>query len=309
MNTTPRFGLVLEVAHGTVSLATRIVAIAGAIGLAACGSTTVDGPANGSTNGVEGGAPPAGSGGILFGDAGGGPAAPSPATVAEVFGHSDTTLYRLDPDTKKVTVVGPLRGCSDGPLVDIALDKGSRMFGVSDHALYAIDKTTAACTLMRSGDYPNALSFIPAGVLDPANETLVGFVGGTYVRIDTTSGAKTEIGQLADGYESSGDIVSVIGGGTYLTVKGDECDDCLVEIDPKTGAMKKNFGSLGYSDVFGLSFWGGSAYGFTMSGQLFEVKLQGGQASTSPIAIPSGTGSVSFWGAGSTTSAPVTAIR
>ena len=42
--------------------------------------------------------------------------------VAEVFGHSGDTLYRLDPDTKEVKEVGKFDGC--GPsIVDIALDE------------------------------------------------------------------------------------------------------------------------------------------------------------------------------------------
>ena len=35
----------------------------------------------------------------------------APATGGEVFGQSDTTLYRLDPTTKEVKVVGNFDGC------------------------------------------------------------------------------------------------------------------------------------------------------------------------------------------------------
>ena len=55
--------------------------------------------------------------------------------------------------------------------------------------------------------YPNSLSFVPKGTVDPNVEALVGYNGGTYVRIDTVTGAVTSIGNLGSGYSSSGDIV------------------------------------------------------------------------------------------------------
>jgi hypothetical protein len=229
--------------------------------------------------------------------------------IAEVFGQSDSTLYRLDPSTKAVTVVGAFQGC-DGAIVDIALDRNSQMYGATDTALYLIDRTNAHCTRLRTGEeYPNSLSFVPAGTLDPARETLVGYVDAAYYRIDTATGIKAQVGALPDGYSSSGDIVSVAGGGTYLTVKGPSCEDCLVEIDPRTGSMRRNFGPLGYADVFGLTFWGGSAFGFTMGGQLFEVRFDANHLTTQLIPIPKGPGELSFWGAGSTTAAPLAPIR
>lgn len=223
--------------------------------------------------------------------------------VDEVFGHSASTLYRLDPVTKAVTEIGQFDGCFN--VIDIALDKDSNLFGTTADALYRIDKTTAVCTLISGGTFPNSLSFIPAGFLDPTQEALVGYQGATYVRIDPTTGAKTNIGSLTEpGLTSSGDIVSVKGGATYLTVTGGPCDtDCLVEINPQTGVLLKNWGQLGYNSAYGIAFWAGSVYGFTDSGQLFEVTFEQNVMSTALIAEPPGT---SFWGAGSTTSAPPT---
>lgn len=231
----------------------------------------------------------------------------TPVGPAEVFGHSDTSLYRLDPETKAVTVVGNFVDCYN--IIDIALDEDSNMYGATDTALYVIDKTTAKCTLLKEGSkYPNSLSFVPKGTVDPTREALVGFVDSAYYRIDTSTGEKTPIGSMGSNYRSSGDIVSVKGGGTYVTVLGSGCHDCLVEIDPKTGAIKKNFGPLNYADVFGLAFWGGSAYGFTNGGQLFEIKFvnNGTAVGTTAIPVPDAPSGLKFWGAGSTTSAPLT---
>jgi len=210
-------------------------------------------------------------------------------------------LYRLDPITKKVTKVGNFGGCAE--VIDIALDKNGVMFGTGFTQLYKINKSTAACTLVANGSYPNSLSFVPAGTVDPVNEALVGYVGGAYVRINTTTGAVTTIGNLGSGYASSGDLVSLIGGSSYLTVTGNGCGDCLVEINPKTGALVAKIGALNHSSVFGLAYWAGTAYGFDGSGKLFEINVQ--TAATINIAIPNAPANLVFYGAGSTTAAPL----
>jgi hypothetical protein len=222
--------------------------------------------------------------------------------IAEVYGHSPNTLYRLDPVTKQVTTVGDFGGCSS--VIDIALDKDSNLFGTTFGGLYRIDKNTAVCTLISNGSYPNSLSFVPKGTVDPNTEALVGYNGSTYIRIDTVTGAVTPIGSLQGGLISSGDIVSVINGKTLLTVNGLNCGDCIIEVNPTTGDMIQNWGPVGYGAVFGLAFWAGKAYGFSNAGQLFEISFGATNVTTTPIAISSAPPGLSFWGAGSTTSAP-----
>ncbi len=243
-----------------------------------------------------------GEGGFSFpmdGGAGGPPEMPG-----EVFGHSENTLYKLEPYSKQVTVIGDFQGCSS--VIDLAIDKDSKIIATTFTAIYWIDKTNAKCSRIATGSYPNSLSFVPAGTLDPNEEALVGYEDASYVRINTTTGAKTTLGALGNGYVSSGDIVSVKGGGTYLTVKGNGCGDCLFQVDPKTGSMVKNWGPTGYGKVFGIAFWAGSVYGFTDYGQLFELQFLNGQLIIGgEIPIPGAPADLSFWGAGSTTIAPV----
>jgi hypothetical protein len=225
------------------------------------------------------------------------------AQVAEVYGHSPAELYKLDPVTKDVTVIGAFQGCSS--VIDIALDKDSTLYATTFDGFYKINKDTAVCTFISSGGYPNSLSFVPKGSVDPNEEALVGYNGGSYIRIDTKSGAVTSLGgSLPGGFSSSGDIVSVINGPSYLTVIGPGCSDCIIQIDPANGTMIKNWGPLPYSSVYGLAFWAGSAYGFADSGDLFEITFANNVATTTPIAIPGMPGNLQFWGAGSTTSAP-----
>ena len=233
------------------------------------------------------------------------PPAPPPNEVNEVYGHSSDTLFLLDPKTKAVTTVGKFNGCA--AVIDIALDESSNLFATSYQAFYSVDKKTVKCTEISAGPYPNSLSFVPKGTVDANVEALVGYEGSNYVRIDTKTGAKTTIGALGGGLTSSGDIVSVIGGKSYLTVKGQSCttSDCLVEVDPKTGAMVNNWGSVGHHNVFGLAFWGGKVYGFDDTGELFEVAFSGSKITTTTISMPNKPSGLSFWGAGSSTAAPL----
>jgi hypothetical protein len=274
------------------------------------GSGSGSGSSSGSGGGSGGGssASTTGAGGIHLGaggsGAGGGSGTGASAANADVYGQSATTLYKLDPITKVVTTVGDFQGCDT--VIDIALDKDDNMYATTPGGVWTVDKTTAVCTLIASGAYPNSLSFVPAGTLDPNAEALVGYDGSQYVRIDTTTGVVTDVGNQSLGdFASSGDIVSVIGGGTYLTVNGPGCEtsDCIVEVDPKTGALVKNIGPVGHGEVFGLAFWGGSAYGFDNAGELFEIDLTNGMSTTIPI--PNAPPGLSFYGAGSTTSAPL----
>ncbi len=278
-------------------------AIGGSGGGGTGGATSTAGAGGGGTGGAGASTGGDGLGGLGggFGGQGGG----KPVGETEVFGHSPNTLYKLDPVTKEITTVGTFLGCAT-EVIDIAIDQFGGMIGTTFDGLYKIDKTTAQCTFIKSGDFPNSLSFVPAGTLDPNVEALVGFEGSNYVRIDPVSGVKSDItiGALG-GYVSSGDVVSVIGGGTYLTVTGgpEGCYDCILEVDPTTGGVKKNIGPLGHSSVYGLAFWGGAAYGFDGSGKLFQIDLATGVSTVIPQ--PGAPANLSYYGAGSSTSAPL----
>ena len=270
----------------------------------AAGGSSSGSSQGGASDGGSGGAGGMGNGGMgnglnVGGNVGGGP------ENAEVYGHSPDTLYKLDPITKEVTEIGGFNGCDD--VIDIAIDKDGNDIGTAFQGLYSIDKDTASCTLIAPGTYPNSLSFVPQGTVDPNEEALVGYNVTDYVRIDPVTGDITVLnaGAITGGFESSGDIVSVINGGTYLTTKGGGCDDCLVEVNPSTGAIVTDFGSAGASQIFGLAFWGGSAYGFTNDGLLVELVFQGNSVSTTAISIPGAPTDLQFWGAGSSTDVPI----
>ena len=127
-----------------------------------------------------------------------------PALPGEVFAHTPKTLYKLEPISKTLTRVGNF-SCTAGAdaaaqdVIDIAVDKGGKMYGTTFQSLLAIDKATAACTIVATAtalSFPNSLSFVPAGTVDPAVEALVGFAVDSYVKIDPATGAMTTIGNL-----------------------------------------------------------------------------------------------------------------
>lgn len=231
---------------------------------------------------------------------------PPPPPSGIVYGHSATTLYRIDTASHAVSEVGFFFGC--GHVSDIAVDETSTIYATNGAELFVVENNTARCTKVAAGAFPNSLSFVPSGTLG-AKETLVGYEGGSYVKIDTASGKTEKVGDLGSGFESSGDIVSVKDGKTFVTVKGPDCADCLVEVDATTGALTKNWGSLGLVDVFGLAFWGGEVYAFSDAGEIALVKLDGDKLTTEKLSVPNAPSDLSFRGAGSTTSAPVGPVR
>lgn len=225
---------------------------------------------------------------------------------AIVYGHSPDTLYTFDPNTHAVTLVAAFSGCSQSLLtqvIDLAIDSKMNAYATTFDGIYSVDLSIASCTLIKTGSYPNSLSFVPAGTLDSSVEALVGYFGSSYVRIDPSTGDVTSVGTLTGGYASSGDIVSVAGGGTFLTVTGNGCGDCLLQVDPTTGDMIQNYGQLTHGAVYGLGYWAGSLYGFDSAGDLFSISGGAGDAglTTTDIALDAG---VTWWGAGSTTNAP-----
>jgi hypothetical protein len=245
--------------------------------------------------------------------------------VGEVYAHSELTLYKFDPVAGDFATVGEfdcLKG-GDGValMLDIAIDRAGNMVGtaaMSEHAvitgrLVSIDKMTAACTVLRTGSYPNSLAFVPVGTVLPDREALVGYVSDSYVRINPDTGLVSTIGNLnpiaaANPWMSSGDVVSIVGGGTYVTVipKGsvsaDPAGDRIAEVDPATGTIVRVIGATGASGLYGLGYWGGVAYGFSSSGTLVKIDL--GSGSGAPIAI-TGAPAGGFYGAGTTTVAPI----
>lgn len=243
-------------------------------------------------------------------------AAPQPdATVIPdeviVWAHSSSTLYAFDPRENTVTSVGDF-GMDDGTpitdMTDLAVDKDGRVLACNYTSLWEVDTESALSTFI--ADFPLevgarffGLTFLPEGVLDDDQETLVGATStGAYYRIDADTGASELVGQFSDDFVLSGDIVSVEGAGTFATVKRDDLtSDALVELDARTGDLTRIGTEIGTVSLFGLGYWRQHLYGFSSHGELIDIDIERGTGTT----VTAETGTDQFWGAGVTTIAPI----
>ena len=223
--------------------------------------------------------------------------------IVYVYAHTDTTLYRVDPDTLAISEVGDF-AWPDGTdqMTDIAIDKNSNMIGISFDKVYKVDPTTAHATLLSAsldGDF-NGLSFVPATMLNQTgDDVLVGTRNsdGVVFRIDPMTGAATQIGDMGAAFSSSGDLVAVDGFGTVQTVPGSSSDQ-LATLATGTFSATAIGAGTGYSEIWGLAFWKGKVYGFTDQGEFVLIDP------TTGVATLVSTNSQAWWGAAVTTVAP-----
>ncbi len=225
-----------------------------------------------------------------------------------VYAHSDTTLYTVDPHTTpaRFTTVGDFTFAAGDThrhtITDLAVDATGGVVGVSQDALFRIDPTNAACTFLAVLPARSfvALTYVPAGVLDPTSEVLVGGESaGTYFRIDPITGNATQLGAFQGGWLLSGDFVSIAGAATYVTVRRSSSGtDSLATLDLATGNLTI-LGDTGFHQLFGLGYWRSTLYGFSGSGQLVTIDVRNGLGHLVSMPV------MQFWGAGVTTLAPI----
>ena len=251
-----------------------------------------------------------------------------------VYAHTADTLYLYEPVAGELTQIakftfGPRSDGSDpkAAIIDIAVDRTGKMYGTAFNDFFSIDPGTAICTHIAEPvtvvDYPNSLSFVPAGTADPGKEALVGYatsigtsIAETYVQIDTTTGAMTTRGNINLGttgpkYQTSGDLIGVIADGnkTYATVKlrtdaGPTGTDLLAEVDPVDGHVKRIIGDTQQTNLYGLGYWAGKGYGFSDTGRIIEINMAtGSSVVVKTLANDAGT-ALPWFGAGVSTQAP-----
>jgi len=233
-----------------------------------------------------------------------------PPDTTIVYAHSSHTLYAFDPRTNMVSTIGDftlLDGTPTESMTDLAVDQHNQIYTCSRTAIYTVNRLTAVATHIADITVPagaqfNGLTFVPAGVLDPVDEVLVGATdAGDYFSVDRTTGALMLRGTYQSGFGDSGDLVSVAGAGTFATVKrSDLTTDHLARIDPATGATT-DLGDIGFAGVFGLGYWRAKLYGFTKTGQLIRIDVTTGAGTL----VTTMTGATQFYGAGVTTLAPI----
>jgi hypothetical protein len=213
-----------------------------------------------------------------------------------MYAHSGSELFRIDPTTLEVTLVGSFN--PNAPhMTDLAVTPDGQVYALSNNNLYRVDPQTAKVTWVAQvpGTLNVAMTFDIDGSLLAADKE------GGFKRVDPTTGQITEVGSYGSGLGSSGDLVALADGSLYDVndVGTAKSNNTLVKVDPATGAAV-TVGAIGFRMVWGLSFWGGTLYGFTRSGEFIAIEPATGEG-TLIHTFPN-----EFWGAAVTPKAPLT---
>ncbi|MBL8922454.1 MAG: hypothetical protein JNJ54_26625 [Myxococcaceae bacterium] len=254
------------------------------------------GPADaGADAGRDGGIDGGFDGGRDAGPDGGVDAGSEPGLAADdlVYLHDNAALFTWAPGTNVVSRVGTVSCIRP---TDLAIDRLGRAFMVSGSTLYRLNLQTGVCTPFATLPEPLVtLQFLPAGVVDALEEGLVGYGQQTYWQFELSNGMALALGtsSLGMGLVPSGDLTALDDGGAFLSVRGGTCNDCLVRVDPQTGAVVERLGPIGASRVWGLATFDDTLYGFTASGGVLRLRVGDGGVQSQQVA----TSNVSFWGA------------
>jgi hypothetical protein len=261
-----------------------------ALALVACG------PNNRSSGDDTAGDASTGGDGQTGGDAG---------VMTFVYAHTSTQLYRVDPDTLAVTLIGNFTYAGGLPdqITDIAIDRTGMMIGISFQSVYRIDPSNAACTRLSQNitETFNGLSFVPAADIGQSGPDILVATrnsNGTVSRIDPMTGNVTAIGNMGS-FSSSGDLVSVVNLGTLQTADNGTAADRLVRLAPNTFSATVIGTNIGYADIWGIAYWKDKIFGFTEAGQFITIDPMTGVGTLIQSNGPR------WWGAAVTTLAPV----
>ena len=185
--------------------------------------------------------------------------------TCEVYAHSDTTLYLVDPFLGVYTRIGSV----PTGLWDFDTSPDGTLYGIQGGDLYAFDGT--------SWSVVGALGVVSSanGFAIRTNE--LGFVtGGQQVfSVNLSTGVAELIGST--GYTSSGDCVINKDGTLLMSAAGfGSGPDELVILDAESGSGSP-VGSIQVGDVYGLTAAWDQLFGFTGNGNVVLIDQGTGQ--------------------------------
>jgi hypothetical protein len=196
----------------------------------------------------------------------------------------------MDLDAQTIVSTVALQQCGLA-LLDIAVNSGGEVFGVSQDDLFEVDAATGACASVARGIYPNSLGFVEF----QGNTRIMGYREDAYLWIDAGTGVITERSGMVGGYFASGDLVQRPDRRVYVTVRGNGCSDCLALVDPLTGTLIEVIGPIGHAHVYGLAISAGKLYGFTAGG--FVLRIDEETAEGEVLPLKNAQPGMSFYGA------------
>ena len=205
------------------------------------------------------------------------------------WGHSSSSLYRINIVTQDVEVIGLFD--TGEAMTDIGEAQDGTLYGVSFSNLYIIDTETGQADLIGAlQDKSGAVNGINGLTVAPDGTLYAGSTDGNLYTINANTGSVSLQGPFGTGLSSSGDIVwgplSVI----YVSDPNGS-DDQLLSVNPFSGAATP-IGSMGSGAVYGLSFANGGLLGLDAQGRVIQINYLNG---SSTVIFDTG---FSFWGAG-----------
>ncbi len=207
------------------------------------------------------------------------PGRPGRARADVVYAHSPTTLYTFDPRTLAFENVGPFFVETGGApqTTDIAIDRFGVLYAVTFAELHACDPATAECWPL--GPLPtNSLGFVPMGLLDGDDDTMVTVAGSTFTRVELVGPDATEVPMASvEPYSSSGDVTSLTDGTTLFTSPSSSGVDALVQVDPVSGGvLGEREDAVGSNSAYGLATFNDDVLIFDQLGQVSLFDPQSG---------------------------------
>jgi hypothetical protein len=193
-------------------------------------------------------------------------------------GHD--SLYLIDPATGTLVRVGAItdNGRSMG-MEGLAFSPTLGLFGVEDGVLYTVDSDTGrAAGVGTLGVSLTAMVYGPNGVL-------YGTAGNKLYAVNTSNGHASLIGsgispesEAGSGNHNSPEDLEFDSSGHLYATGGDDDPNSLYLINPATGAGTRigKPGAIGFGEVGGLAFVGGTMYGFTEDGPEITINLSNG---------------------------------
>lgn len=184
--------------------------------------------------------------------------------------HDGTRLATLDVANGAVNIIGAM----GTTITDIAFDPLGNLYGLSFTNLYAINKTTAAVTLIGAHGIAggNALVFGSDG-------TLYGMGNGTtnLFSINTSTGAGSSLGST--GFRSGGDL-AFNAGNFYLASSTSQ----LIRLDLGNLSNSAAVGSFGVGSTFGIATGSDGVLYSVANNTVYKVDTATG-AATSPVSF------------------------
>jgi hypothetical protein len=236
---------------------------------------------------------------------------PSPLNVKHSYAIAAGNMYELSVGTTATFTLLPSAECPN-PAEETAVFSDERIFVTSDQndTLYSYAKGTG-CTQVKKANkdtYPGALGVAPKGTVSSTEETLVGYIGAAYVKVDTSNGTVTTINNTALGnLRPSGDVAAIGTRGFLAAEQGKgDCPangDCVVEVELTGGTRVASgvFQQFPGLRIYGLAQSEGRLLLYADDKKVYSIDLTNLTLGTAIANFPTG---ANFTGAGAAPFAP-----